>query len=741
MSVLELKVASGEALTVHRFSVNEAVSGLFSVSIVARSESPAVDLEAIVGQPASLRVVSGFLFARLGGARLWTGVVSSIEQVQAMHALSGTREVSTYHLRIMPKLWLLTHRRNYRIFQHVAIPDIADKILGEWGIEHAWQIDRGKYPKLEYKVQYGESDHAFLSRLFEEAGITFTFPDDDAAGSKLTLSDKLETNPTRPGGGLPFVDNPNNAAEKEFVSGVLLSHDVRPGAHTIRDYDFRNPSFSLFGEAPKAKAPEGRYEQYHYEPGAMLIETGKGGGTPVADDRGVARYDQAFGKARSERLLHGERAGRRSVAFETNTIDLWPGQVFTIDGHPHAELGEGKRLLVTAFSVQGTPDGEWSMSGQAVFTDVPYRPPQRTPKPAVEGVQSATVVGPKGQEIHTDEFGRVRVQFPWDREGKHDDKSSCWIRVSQGWAGTGYGMIVIPRIGQEVLVGFLGGDPDQPIVVGRVFNATQGVPYKLPEHKTRSTWKSDSSMGSGGFNEIMFEDLKGKELVYVQAEKNLRKLVKHDETITVGRNRQKLVVVNETETTGVNRVEVTGVNRTEITGALRTTVIGGNNAKLVGGDEQERTEGHLTIFVGQDQDIVVKQVRRERIEKDSHLRVKGSRRQKVDKTQSLTVGKNQQEKVGKNHALEAGKEIHLKAGSALVIEAAKDLTIKGPGGFIRIDAGGVTIKGNMVKINSGGSAGSGSGSHPVEPDDAIDAEIVAPEKPEPDNVAKTGFAQ
>jgi type VI secretion system secreted protein VgrG len=359
----------------------------------------------------------------------------------------------------------------------------------------------------------------------------------------------------------------------------------------------------------------------------------------------------------------------------------------------------------------------------------------------VEGVQSATVVGPKGQEIHTDEFGRVRVQFPWDRQGKGDDNSSCWIRVSQGWAGTGYGMIVIPRIGQEVLVGFLGGDPDQPIVVGRVFNATQAVPYKLPEHKTRSTWKSDSSMGSNGFNEIMFEDLKGKELVYVQAEKNLRKLVKNDETITVGQNRQKYVVVNETETTGLNRIEVTGSDRTEITGVNRVTVIGGTNAKLVKGDEIERTEGNQTLFVGQDQDIVVKQVRRERIDEDSHLRVRGNRSQRIDKTQSLTVGKNQQEKVGKNHALEAGEEIHFKAGSALVIESATDLTFKGPGGFVRIDAGGVTIQGSLVKINSGGMAGSGSGSSPVEPDEAIEAQVVEPEKPLPDNVAKTGLAQ
>ncbi|HSN99392.1 MAG TPA: type VI secretion system tip protein TssI/VgrG [Candidatus Nanopelagicales bacterium] len=691
--ILELTFASGEkSLSVRRFSVHEAVSGLFTVSVWARSESPTVDLEAIVGKPATFRVVTGVLHARTG-ARLWTGVVNAIEQVHAVQATVGKDE-STYFLRIVPDLWLLTQRRNYRIFQHLSIPDISDALLTEWGLEPAWKIDRGTYPKLEYKVQYGESDFAFLCRLWEEAGIAFTFPDDDEKGSTLTLHDKLHQGPIRPGEPLPYVDNPSQAAEKEFIENVRLSYEVRPGAFTIRDHDFRNPGFALLGEAPqKAAAPEDRYEQYHYAPGAMLVETGKGGNTPVADDKGVARHEQTFGRGRAERGLAGDRLGRRSISFDTNTVDLWPGVIFTMDSHPHAELGESTKLLVTEFSLEGTPGEEWSMSGQAVFTDAAYRPVVRTPKPQVEGVQSATVAGPAGQEIHTDEFGRVRVQFPWDRGGRSDDNSSCWIRVSQGWAGTGYGMIVTPRIGQEVLVGFLEGDPDQPIIVGRVFNATQAVPYKLPDHKTRSTWKSDSSLGSRGFNEIMFEDLKGEELVWEQAEKNRRRLVKNDEIITVGHDRQKLVK----------------------------------------NDEHERTVGMVKIVVGKDQDTIVAEDRRERVEGDSHLRVWGKRNQRIDGNQSLTVKGDQHELVGKNHALAAVKEIHLAAGTALVIEAADDLTIKGPGGFIRIDQSGVTIRGKVVNINSGGSPGSGAGASPEEPAEAIEAVT--------DDVSKTLIGQ
>ncbi|MFO0761044.1 MAG: type VI secretion system tip protein TssI/VgrG [Byssovorax sp.] len=735
MNNLELSLTGVEVpLDVRRFSVNEALSALFSVDVWAMSAQGDLDLDAIVGRAASLHIHPGAL---QGSGRAWSGICAFMEQVHA-----EPTGLSTYHMRVVPKLWLLTQRRNHRVYQHLSIPDITDKLLGEWGVDFEWRIDEGAYPKLEYKVQYGESDFAFLSRLWEEAGIAFAFDDGEQAGTKLVLGDKLHDASVRVGPPLLYVDHPSNAGDSAFVTQVHLTCDVRPGAYTIRDFDFRNPTYALFGDASGAPSPEDRYEQYHYQPGAFLIETDKGGGgTPAADIQGIARHEEPFGDGRAARALAAIRAGKRAVSFSTNAVDLRPGTIFQIDHHPHTELSSNARLLVASFHLSGEVGTDWTMSGRALFADVPYRPMLTSPRPEVSGVQTATVVGPAGQEIHTDEFGRVRVQFPWDREGQHDDHSSCWIRVSQGWAGTGFGMITIPRIGQEVLVGFLEGDPDQPVVVGRVYNQVEQVPYKLPQHKTRSTWKSDSSIGSGGFNEIMFEDLKGKELVYMQAQKNLRKLVKHNETITVGHNRQKLVLMNETETTGMNRTEVTGVDRTEITGVNRTTIVGAHKTKLVKGDETEKTDGNLTIYVGKDQDIVVKADKRDRVEGDSHLHVKGHRKQKIDKSQSLTVGQDQQEKVGKSHALDAGQQIHLKAGTALVIEAASDLTIKGPGGFIRIDAGGVTIRGHVVKINSGGSAGSGAGASPEEPDPAIEAEVIPPLAPTPDNVAITGLLQ
>ncbi|MDC3960498.1 type VI secretion system tip protein TssI/VgrG [Polyangium jinanense] len=677
MAVLDLHIRANitAALSPYRFSIRESASSLFTVSLWAHSPDPSLDLTAVLDQPATFRIVAGYLEVANLGARTFRGIIVDTEQVYALQPAPGQKGLSTYHFRIVPDLFRLTQRRGNRIFQHLSIPDIIDKLLAEWSVEKVWHIDRTSYPKLEYKVQYAETDFQFVSRLLEEAGIVYTFPESE--DGKLALSDRLEANPRRPGPPIRYVDHPSQASEKECVTAVRFAREVRPGAFAARDHDFRNPDFPLFGDAPHASAPEARLEQYHFDQGAFLVETGKGGGTPVADDKGVARHDAKYGKLLAERSLHGERAGVRGVFFEANTFDLAPGAVFSIDQHPHPDLPHDRKLLVLETTLEGTANDEWSLTGHAVFADTPHRPPRRTPKPIVHGLQSATVVGPQGQEVHTDEFGRVRVQFPWDREGKKNDGSSCWVRVNQGWGGMGYGMIVLPRIGQEVMVGFLEGDPDQPIIVGRVYNAVQQVPYRLPEHKTRSTWKSDSSLGSGGFNEIMFEDLKEKELVWQQAEKDRTRLVKNDEFATVVHDRQKLVK----------------------------------------NDEFEHTDGCRWRWVGNDGDQVTMQKKRERIDGDVSVEVLGSRNEQVDGNHSLTVVDDRQEGVSGRYALKANEQIHALAGEELVAEADEDLTVAGPGGFLRIDASGVTIEGTLVKINVSGKPGKGKGSKPQGPEE------------------------
>jgi type VI secretion system secreted protein VgrG len=588
----ELSFASGESsLSVRRFSVREAVSALFEAEIEALSPNEDLDLEALVGGAAALRLPGA-----LGEPdRLFRGVVRAMEQIRVEP--SG---LSTYAVHLVPALWMLTQREGYRVFQHRTTQEIVRSILGEHGIEAAFRVDAAAEARLEYRVQYGESDHDFVSRLLEDAGISFVFVDREDAPA-LLFSDDLRSGEERRSGPIAWIDEAGlgAASGRSFVTEVRLAHEVRPGKLTIRDVDFRkSASFQLVGAAEIAE-PERRYERYRYLPGSFLVETGaRGEEMPVADGAGAARHDPRVGKALAQRELGRERSSKRAVSFRTNT-HLAPGTVFTIALHPRPDLGADRRLLVTEIALSWSHDGEYRCTGKAAFltTDQPYLPKRSAARPRIHGVQSAVVVGPAGHEIHTDELGRVRVQFPWDREGRFDEHSSCWIRVSQGWAGGAFGMMALPRVGQEVLVGFIEGDPDQPVVVGRVYNAAARVPYKLPENQTVSTWKGASTPGSEGSNEIAFEDAKGSERIFLHAERDLEEQVKGHASLSVDRDRTKAIL-------GGEAIDVGGSRRTTI-GAVDEVLVGTRHAISIaargaaGATGIEMTEGRIALTTGE----------------------------------------------------------------------------------------------------------------------------------------------
>lgn len=567
---LELAVGSGDALDVREFSVHERLSTLFTIHLVATSENPDISFDAVVGQPARFVLRSGL------HTRTWTGLCNHLRQIRVEP--SG---VSTYELTLVPTLWLLTQRRNYRMFQQIAEPDIVTKLLSEWSIEPEVKLTE-TYKARKYRVQYGETDYDFICRMLEDAGITFYFQEVDGE-TKLTLSDGPQWNDPR-ASKIAFRDDPSTAAGHEYVTAVHIGQRVRPGRYTMRDHDYRRPpSYKLMTSAESPNGGiEAKLERYHYVPGAFLFRSDKGEDSPVADDKGKARADMGEGEILARKRLEAKRATAKVCSFETNAHDLAPGVVMSMLDHPKSDLGPDRKLLILESRLSGTHDGEWVHRCEAVSAEVPYRPPLSTPKPKVNGVESATVVGPPGEEIHCDEFGRVRVHFHWDRESKMDDNSSCWIHVSQPWAGAGYGGTNLPRVGQEVLVDFLGGDPDRPIIVGRVYTNLQKVPYALPANKTQSGWRSNSTGGTGGYNELMFEDAAGQELFRMQAERDLQKLVKNDETVTVGRDRTKLVRQNDDFTVGSCRVKRVVENESITVGINRTTTIGQIDSNTVG---------------------------------------------------------------------------------------------------------------------------------------------------------------
>ncbi len=668
---LSFETESG-SLSVRHFHVEEKMSGLFRITAQALSPFDSLDLSSYIGRRAEF-VIHG------ASPRRWRGLC--VEMRMARTAVVGDQGLTTYAIEIVPTLWRLTQRRGNRLFQHTSIPDIVTRILGEWNVEHAFQIEAKRYPKLELRTQYDETDFAFVARLLEEAGISFYLVDEGDRDSTLVLHDAPQSAPPR-ARSVAFVDDvfQSLAGQEEHVTKLSLREASRPGTVTLRDHDPRKPRLPLYAGAASDRAEEAAHEQYRHVPGAFLHEEGDArrpsaaaataaalsaagntspaaftaaqvaqvlsvGETPVADDRGTARRSGKRGEALAQGMIESMHADRRVVTFETNVPDLRPGVVFAISGHPRSDVSGDTQLLMTHLVIEGdlaTADA-WKFEGTAVPTNRPYRPAMTTPKPRLYGIQSAVVVGPQASlvgtvagvtasagaaasalpgkagsaaraaqggaataaalldnEIYVDELGRVRVQFNWDREGQFDGNSSIWMRVSQGWAGGGYGLFTIPRVGHEVLIAFLDGDPDAPIVVGSVHNVVEPVPFKLPENKTVSTWKTASSPGGVGFNELRFDDAAGREHLYLQAQKDMDHLVKNDFKEAVGHNRSRSVQNDDVTAVGHDRVKVVNHNELEATGLNRSSVIGLSRAATVGVEDSTHvgTRWSVTIARG-----------------------------------------------------------------------------------------------------------------------------------------------
>ncbi|MFO0588162.1 MAG: type VI secretion system tip protein TssI/VgrG [Polyangiaceae bacterium] len=538
-----------EPLSVRRFAVKEGLSAFFTAEVTAVSPRADLDMDTLVGQPATLSI------PRAADACAFEGVVRRM-------ALARVEPggLSTYEIHLAHPLWLLSQRTNHRVFQQLSIPRILDVLLAEWGLAATWHIDEAAHAPLDYRVQHGETDLAFFHRLIEEAGLSYRpAPTSEGAAAKaLAITDAPEHAEPR-AAPVPFLDTVSPTESDPHVTEVRLVHEVRPARAVLRDYDFRRPvDHDLSGAAQTAG--DVRLESYRYRPGALT------------SDMGPPRTEARLAAA-AKLQLATERGHGRAVTFATNVLSLAPGAVFAIAAHPHPALSASSHLLVTERSIEGAHAGAVQIVCRAVPASEPFAPPRLTPKPSIDGVESAIVVGPAGRPIHTDEHGRVRVQFRWDRRSEGEN-SSCWIRVSQGWAGPGYGLFTIPRVGDEVLVAFQGGDPDQPVIVGRLFNGPSPTPHKLPEHATRSTWKSATVPGGEGGNELFFEDAKGRELVYLQAERDLEEQVKADARMTVGRHREKRIGLTDTEVIGGEQTTTVGANRTATIVGVDSTTVG-----------------------------------------------------------------------------------------------------------------------------------------------------------------------
>lgn len=634
-----------DKLVMVSFSGHEEMSRLFTYHCEMTSEDDSIAPEKIVGK----KITFGTELAD-GTVRNFNGFVNAFTTGDRS---SGDR---SYRATVVPWLWFLTRTADVRIFQNKNVPSIIEKIFGDLGYtDFDLSGLRGNHPKRDYCVQYRETDFNFVSRLMEEEGIFYFFKH-EAGKHTMVLGDHKGVFKPLPEKEVEYeVSYGSRTDMTATVTAWEHKYEFVTGRYAQQDYNFETPKTSLMTNASTVvNLPDAaKFEVYDY-PGLYLHKDEGNAETKVHMEEDEVPFDISSGAGTCKSFAVGGK--------------------FTFKKHD-CQAEEGKTYVITG--IQHTFSSSAGESYQNSFTCIPdsvnFRPSRITPKPFVQGPQTAVVVGPKGEEIYTDKYGRIKVQFHWDREGKKDENSSCWMRCMQGSAGRGWGTMFIPRIGQEVVITFLEGDPDRPLVTGVVYNADQMPAYELPKEKTKSYIKTNSSKDGDGYNELRFEDLAGKEQIFIHAQKNF-----------------DMRVLN-------NRHE-------HVEGSMQLKI------------------GHLKSGKPDDSgklDIVIEKRKRELIGEDGkELHVKGPHKELIDGKASLTVGGDFHTKVDKLYALEASDEVHIKAGMKLILEAGTQISLKVGGNFIDIGPAGVSITGTMVNINSGGAAGSGSGSKPEEPKDA-----------------------
>jgi type VI secretion system secreted protein VgrG len=660
-----------DVLLLQELSGHEGISRLFSYELdLLAHDNDSITFEDIVGQKVNITIqLPDETF------RYINGYVSRFTQ-----GATDERYFTHYHAQVVPWLWFLTRQADCRIFQNMKPPDIITAVLDLFSVNDYRTSLQGDYPTLEYCVQYRETSFNFVSRLMEQYGIFYYFDHTTAGQHTMVLADQSSGLPDCPGSPFSYDVQVGGLDDPQVVSAWHVAQELRTGQYTVNDYNFTTPSTSLLANERTVVnlQPSQDLELFDY-PG---LYTTKDEGDAVAELR-----------------MQEEETSYKVIAGASNCRAFMSGYSFELQNHYRNDqnttyvLTEVRHFASEGETYTSGAEGGETYSNQfsCIPQDVAYRPPRLTPKPFVQGPQTALVVGKSGEEIWVDKYGRVIVQFYWDRLGEKNENSSCWIRTSQPWAGSTWGAMWIPRIGQEVIVSFLEGDPDRPIITGRVYNAEQMPPYALPANQTQSGFKSRSSKGgsASNYNEIRFEDKKGSEHLLIHAEQLKMETVEADSIETVGHDRWLTVENDQKE------------------------AIKGNKYLHVTKDQQEKIEGTMHLHVLTDQ--------KQKVDGDQNNHVVGNLNEKIEQSASLDIGMNLSEKVGMNQAMDVGMDIYLKAGMNLVLEAGMALTLKASGGFITIGPGGIFISGQpMVMINSGGAAIPGTPGSPTPPNDPTD---------------------
>ncbi len=677
-----------DVMLLQSFTGQEDMSRLYSYQLDMLSEKEGIAAKDIVGKG-----VTFYVWMPDASPRYFHGFVKRFS-----YGGRGDR-LHLYRAEVVPWLWFLTRTTDCRIFQNKSAPDIIKQIFGDLGFSD-FKLDlKGDHVTREYCVQYRETDFNFVSRLMEEEGMFYFFKHENEKHT-LMIGDHKGAFQDCADKEVQFADRDSAPERTDQITGWNHVYEFRSGKWAHTDYHFETPSDSLMANTSSLVKLDGnsKFEFYDY-PGLHMTK----------------KEGEAEVKVRMEE----EEVAYDVVQGSSHCRSFNPGGKFKLKKH-YAKSEEGKSYVVTGVRHTANLGGSYmsgSFSAEQIyantFTCIPdtvsYRPARTTEKPRIHGSQTAVVVGPPGEEIHPDKYSRVKVQFHWDREGKKNENSSCWIRVSQPWAGKNWGAIHIPRIGQEVVVSHLEGDPDRPLITGMVYNAEMMPPYELPANKTQTGIKTRSSKNGtpDNFNEIRFEDKKGSEQLFIHAEKNQDIEVENDETHWVGHDRSKKIDHDERVNVGHDRTEGVGHDekitidndRTENVGRNEKISIGESRSTDVGKNEDVTIAENRTESVGKDETITIAGNRTETVQKDETVAVQGKR--------TVNVTKDDMLQVDKAFTLMAADQITLKTGDATLVMKkdgtvtinGKDITAVGSGKIGIKATGNLTLKGAKINEN------------------------------------------
>ncbi|EOV3148329.1 type VI secretion system Vgr family protein [Cronobacter malonaticus] len=685
-----------EGLLFWKLSGREALSEPFMFTLTLLGTDARADRSALLGQPVTVTIPTQALMTpRYLNGKVTRVAVSAVE-------LSGTR-YAAYELTVEPDLWPMQRDRNLRIFQGQTVPQIVKTLLGESRVNMEERLS-GSYRVWEYCVQYQESSLDFISRLLELEGIAYHFRHEQDRHT-LVLTDAPGQYEPFPGyETIPYHVTPSGGStDEEGISQWALEDSVTPGIYSLDDYDFRKPNAWLFQARQNPLSPQpGSIDVYDW-PG-RFVEHGHG---------------EFYARIRQERW----QVEHRQTQGTATALGIAPGHTFVLRNAPF--FGDNGEYLTTVAHYRfeenryaSGPDSNTlhEIRFEVIPADVPYRPAQKTPWPRTYGPQTAKVVGPQGESIWTDKYGRVKVKFHWDRLGRGDDTSSSWVRVSSAWAGQGFGGVQIPRVGDEVVVDFINGDPDRPLITGRVYNEASMPPWALPAAATQMGFLSRSKDGSpDNANALRFEDKAGEEQVWLHAEKNMDTEIENDETHSVGSNRTKTIGANETTTVKKNRTETVVENETITVHQNRTETVDGNETITIHSNRTETVDQNEDVRIGQNQSVTVNGAQTLRVDKTktetialaSMLNVGLAQNTNIGAAYVLNVGAGwmtnvgamQMHNVALKYSVNSGKDLSLSAGTTADFSAEDKITLVCGESMIVLEQNGtITLSANKIKM-------------------------------------------